>query len=184
MPNYWYHASFPLFFSCAKNSERISENIVSFIFLRTISFQIILNDPWFWIFLLGARQFSTAYFLGFRFCSSSVVVTLILANNFPSGWSATFKLNLTGFFHYFAFHQFTWASHAPKTLIRFGDGNKNTLWVYDSYSCPAFQVSRTSECWWGEYFIYISTSIHAWILPCLRNSCYFHGNVAHIIWRK
>ena len=32
---------------------------------------------------------------------------LTLADNFPSGWSATFKLNLTRFFPYFAFDQFT-----------------------------------------------------------------------------
>ena len=96
-------------------------------------------------------------------------MALILANNFPSGWSATFKLNLTRFFHYFAFHQFTWALHAPKHF-GFGNGERNTLPIHNSYYFPPFQASRTRVYWWGEY-LYLLYFYQFWrILLYLRHS--------------
>ena len=87
----------------------------------------------------------------FRFWSSSCLLTLITAeilNNFPNGWSATFKLNLTRCFPYFAFDQFPWASHVLK-----GFGSRDgeyTLCVQDSFSCAVFQFITIREYWWGD----------------------------------
>ena len=79
---------------------------------------------------------------------SQSLVTVKILNNFLNGWSATFKLNLTRCFPYFAFDQFTWTSHELKSFAF--RGGQNTLCFHNSCASPVIQFFTTREYRWGN----------------------------------
>lgn len=127
------------------NSAEISLITVKLLFFQTTHLKL------FWMIhfefsLFGERRaplpnLSLLYCIniwGFQFRSSNFVLALILANNFPSGWSTILKLTLTRVFPYSAVDLFIVDSHAPRRWIDYSLRSRQLV-------LPCFSVLQKKE---------------------------------------